>query len=98
MTGERATIRFDIRRQQDADHVSVALNGAAIGEWTGDRTAISYSYREGFPHDRRVSLWIHPGGNEFVFHRIGVRMLDGGTVESLRPVPKDMPSSAPSAP
>ena len=91
VTGERATIRFDIRHQQTADHVSVALNGAAIGEWTGDRTEISYSYREGFPHDRRVSLWIHPGGNEFVFHRIRVRMLDGGTAESLRPVPSNQP-------
>lgn len=87
VTGERTTISFGIRRQQAVDHVSVALNGVAIGEWTGDRTEISYSYREGFPHDRRVSLWIHPGGNEFVFHRIRVRTLDGCIAETLRVVP-----------
>ena len=95
VTGERTTIRFNIRRQQAVDHVSVALNGAAIGEWNGDRTEISYSYREGFPHDRRVSLWIHPGGNEFVFHRIRIRMLDGGTAETLRPVSQTAQSTIP---
>ncbi|MBC7816031.1 MAG: formylglycine-generating enzyme family protein, partial [Planctomycetaceae bacterium] len=86
-TGQRTTMRVEVRRQQEADQVSVAFNGAIIGEWTGDLKAISDSYHEGFPHDRRVSLWIHPGGNEFVFHRIRIRMLDGGTAETLRPVP-----------
>jgi hypothetical protein len=67
--------------------VSVALNNEKVGEWSGDRNAISNTSKEGFPHDRRMSIWIYPGGNEYVFHRIRIRMLDGGSVETLRPVP-----------
>ena len=91
VTGQRAKIRIEVRRQQDAEQVSVALNDAKVGEWSGDRNAIANTYKERFPHDRQVSLWIHPGGNEFVFHRIRVRMLDGGTAESLRPVSSNQP-------
>lgn len=72
----------------------VALNGEQVGEWTGDRNAISNTSKEGFPHDRRVSLWIHPGGNEFTFHRIRIRMLDGGVVDTLRAVFKSAPPAA----
>ena len=86
VTGQRGTMRVEVRRQQEAEHVSVAFNGENVGEWSGDRNAISNTFKEGFPQERRVSLWIHPGGNEFVFHRIRVRMLDGGSVETLRPV------------
>ena len=90
-TARRATIRVEVRRQQDADHVFVDLNGEKIGEWTGDRNAIGSVEKQGYPTDRRMSLWIVPGGNEYVFHRIRVRMLDGGSVESLRPVPSTPP-------
>jgi hypothetical protein len=38
-----------------------------------------------------LSLWIQGGGNEFLFHRIRVRMLDGGTAQSLRPIPVAAP-------
>ncbi len=86
LTGKRGTMRVEIRRQQDADHASIIIDGVLVGEWSGDRNAISNTFKEGFPHDRRVSLWIHPGGNEFVFHQIRVRTLDGGSVETLRPV------------
>ena len=89
--GQPATLRVEVRRQQEAEHVSVALNSATVGEWTGDRNAISNTLNEGLSHDRRLSLWIHPDGNEFVFHRIRVRMLDGGSVEMLRPVPSTPP-------
>ena len=91
VTGQRATIRVEVRRQQDADHVFIALNDTKVGEWTGDRNTIANTYKEGFPTDRRMGLWIHPGGNEFVFHRIRVRILDGGTAESLRPIPSAPP-------
>ncbi|MEI8383991.1 MAG: bifunctional serine/threonine-protein kinase/formylglycine-generating enzyme family protein, partial [Planctomycetota bacterium] len=95
-TGKRTTIRFDVRRQQASDQVTADLNGVSLGKWTGDRNTISHSYREGFPHDRRISLWIHPGGNEFTFHRIRIRMLDGGTAETLRSVLKSaLPAAAP---
>ena len=85
-------LRVEVRRQQDADHVFVDFNGEKIGEWTGDRNAIATMEKVGYPTDRRMSLWILPG-HEFVFHRIRVRMLDGGSAETLRPV-----LSTPSAP
>ncbi len=77
-------LRVEVRRQQDADHVFVDLNGEKIGEWTGDRKSIIDIFKAGYPIDRRMCLWIVPG--EFVFHRIRVRMLDGGNAETLRPV------------
>lgn len=83
-TARRTKLRVEVRRQHDADHVFVDLNGEKIGEWTGDRNAISTVDKVGYPTDRRMSLWIVPG--EFVFHRIRVRMLDGGNAETLRPV------------
>ncbi len=83
-TARRTMLRVEVRRQQDADHVFVDLNGEKIGEWTGDRNAISTMEKVGYPTDRRMSLWIVPG--EFVFHRIRVRMLDGGSAQTLRPV------------
>ena len=86
VTGRRATIRVEVRRQQEAEQVSIALNDTKVGEWTGNRNAIANTYKEDFPTVRRMGLWIHPGGNEFVFHRIRVRMLDGGSAETLRPV------------
>jgi serine/threonine protein kinase len=91
VTGQRATIRVEIGRQQEAEHVSVAFNGENVGEWTGDCNAIANTYKENYPHDRRVGLTIHSGGNEFVFHRIRVRMHDGGSVETLPPVPSSPP-------
>ncbi len=86
VTGERATMRVEARRQQEAEHVVIELNGSKVGEWNGDRSAICNTQKEGYPIDRRISLWITPGGNEYVFHRIRVRILDGGSVETLRPV------------
>jgi serine/threonine protein kinase len=90
-TGQSSTLRIEVRRQQEADHISIAVNGAMVGEWRGNRNEISNTYKEGFPHDRRVSIWIHAGGNEYVFHRIRVRTLDGGSVETLRPVASTRP-------
>jgi len=87
VTGQRTTLRFDVHRDQNQDLVSVWINDALAGTWQGDRTSISTVYDEGYPHARRLSLWVHAGGSEFVFHRIRVRMLDGGTADSLRPVP-----------
>jgi hypothetical protein len=91
VTGQRATMRIEIGRQQQTEHVSVAFNDENVGEWTGDRNTIANAYKENYPQDRRVSLTIHHGGNEFVFHRIRVRMLDGGSVETLPPVPNTPP-------
>jgi serine/threonine protein kinase len=91
VTGRRSSLRIEVRRQAESDRIEVAMNGAKIGEWSGDRNTISGTSNEGFPADRRFNLWTHGGGNTFVFHRIRIRMLDGGTAESLRPVPSNPP-------
>lgn len=95
VTGRRTTLRIEVRRRQDSDQVVIAVDDVKVGEWTGDRNAISNTYKEGFPNDRRVSLWINPGGNEFTFHRIRVRILDGGSAESLRTVLRPSPPGLP---
>ena len=86
-TGKRATLRIELRRGQDADRVSVAVDGTTVGQWSGDRNEIGKESKEGYPVGRRMSLWIHEGGNDFVFHRVRVKMLDGETAKPLRPVP-----------
>ena len=76
LTGQRAMMSVEIGRQPQTEHVSVVFNDENVGEWTGDRNAIANKYKENYPQDRRVSLMIHPGGNESVFHRIRIRMHD----------------------
>jgi formylglycine-generating enzyme required for sulfatase activity/serine/threonine protein kinase len=83
-TGKRATLRIELRREQNADRVSVAIDGTTVGQWSGDRNEIGKESNEGYPIGRRLSLWIHEGGNEFVFHRVRVKMLDGETAKPLR--------------
>jgi serine/threonine protein kinase len=90
-TGKRITIRIEVRRQQAGDKISVWNNDVSVGTWTGDRNELASGNNEGYEHRRRLSLWIHGGGNEFVFHRIRVRPLDGGNAESLRPAPSAAP-------
>ncbi len=94
-SGKRITIRFEVRRQQVGDKISVWKNGDSVGTWTGDRNELASGNNEGYEHRRRLSLWIHGGGSEFVFHRIRVRPLDGGNAESLRPVPGAAQTSVP---
>ena len=91
-TGKRATMRIEVRREQDVDRISVALNGTTVGQWSGDRNQLSKESNEGFPVGRRMSLWIPEGGHEFTVHRIRVRMLDGETATTLRPVPRTLPT------
>jgi lysophospholipase L1-like esterase len=83
-TGKRGTIRMVVRRANGVDEVEAWFNGASLGKWTGNRNDIAMNRQEGYPHDRRLSMWIF--GDPFVFHRIRARMLDGGTAETLRPV------------
>jgi len=80
---ERSTLRVQVHSSRQ---VEVEFNGTSVGSWTGDCNSISSTTNEGYPHARRLSLWIHPGGNEFVFHRIRVRALGGSSAESLRPL------------
>ena len=97
-TDQRTTLRLQVRPEQNEDHLTLSVDGVEAGNWQGDRTSISTVSNEGYPHARRMSLWVHGGGNEFVFHKIRVRMLDGGTAETLRPIANDLrnQSSSPS--
>ena len=83
-TGERGTIRLQVRRVNGRDEVETWFNGASLGKWTGNREEIAAVKNEGYPHDRRNGLWMY--GDNYVFHRIRYRMLDGGSAETLRPV------------
>ncbi len=84
VSSERSTLRVKV---QTASQVEVEFNGVAIVPWFGNCESISSTTNEAYPHARRLSLWIHPGGNHFVFHRIRVRTLGGTSAESLRPIP-----------
>lgn len=83
VTSERSTVRVQV---DSIRGVEVEFNGTQVGSWTGDCDSISSATNEDYLHARRLSIWIHPGGNEFVFHRIRVRTLGGSSAESLRPV------------
>ncbi len=89
VSSERCTVRFEV---ESTSGVEVEFNGSTVGSWTGSCDSISSATNEGYPHDRRLSIWIHPGGNEFVFHRIRVRTLGSSSAESLRPVPTKLNS------
>ena len=86
-TGERTAFRIEVRQKDGDDHVKLWRNGAYLGEWTGDRSKATTRLDTRFPADRRTSLYVWGGGSEFTFHRIRIRMLDGGTAITLRPVP-----------
>jgi serine/threonine protein kinase/formylglycine-generating enzyme required for sulfatase activity len=90
-TGKRTTFHVTVERQEVGDRIGVSINGELVGTWTGDRNELASLNNEGYPHKRRLSLWVYGGGNEFVFHRIRVRMLHGGVADALRPVPSALP-------
>jgi hypothetical protein len=83
--GQRTVLRVEVRRQPDGDRITVWKNGTQAGTWAGDRNQLASINSEGYPHTRRLSLWIHGGGNQIVFHRIRMRTLDGGTASTVRP-------------
>lgn len=95
VTDQRTTLRLQVRPEQNEDHVTVWVDDVEAGNWQGDRISIASVSNEGYPHARRLSLWVHAGGNELAFHKIRVHLLDGGTAESLRQVPIVPSSGAP---
>ncbi|MCC9606207.1 protein kinase [Blastopirellula sp. JC732] len=87
-TGQPKTIRIVVR-QGDEDHVSLWLGSGddaeQVGEWTGDLPAIAIDDERNYDQSRRLGV-ITLGGSRIVFHRIRVRMLDGGAATTTRPV------------
>jgi hypothetical protein len=84
-TGQRLTLRLEVRPTTEGDRITVWNNDARVGTWTGDRNQLAGANNEGYPHSRRLSLWINGEGSEYVFHRIRVRTQDGSTSGALRP-------------
>lgn len=83
--GERSQLRIEVRRVPNGDRITVWNGDRQLGQWRGDRTQLVGINNEGFPHNRRMSLWLFGGSNDLVFHRIRLRMLDHGTAHSIRP-------------
>jgi formylglycine-generating enzyme required for sulfatase activity len=94
-TGRRTTLRIEVRPTADAVRITVWNDDVQVGAWTGDRNQLVSINNEGYPHGRRLSLWIGGEGTEYVFHRIRVRTLDGGTATAVRPGPADPAISPP---
>lgn len=88
VTGKRTKVRVEVTRSTENDTVKAFFNGEFAGTWTGDLDSIPANPKDKFPENRRLSLW-NSGSSEFVFHRIRVKLLDGGTATSLRPVPAE---------
>ncbi len=57
VSSERCTVRFEV---ESTSGVEVEFNGSTVGSWTGSCDSISSATNEGYPHDRRLSIWIHP--------------------------------------
>jgi serine/threonine protein kinase/formylglycine-generating enzyme required for sulfatase activity len=86
-TGERLTLRIEVRSTAAGVRIVVWNNGVQVGSWTGSREQLVNFSNEGYHHSRRLSLWVAGDGSEYVFHRIRVRTLDGSTASSVRPLP-----------
>lgn len=92
-TGQRTTLRIEVRPTKDGDRITVWNNGTPDGAWTGQRNQLVSINNEGYPHARRLSLWIFGERCEYVFHRLRVRTFDGHTADALR-LPPAAPASA----
>jgi serine/threonine protein kinase len=84
-TGQRTVVRVVMRRQNDDDIINVSFNDLTVGPWRGRRNLSALTTSLPYPFQERISLWTT--GSEFTFHRIRVRMLDGGTAATLGPAP-----------
>lgn len=84
ITGERTKVRVNVTRTPEEDVVNVFYNERFEGSWTGDLDSIKGTHKNPVPQNRHLSLW-NNGKNEFAFHSIRVRILDGSTAMVLRP-------------
>jgi hypothetical protein len=85
ITCERTKVRANVTRTPENDTVEVFYNDDLEGTWNGDLDSIKGTHKDPFPQNRRLSLW-NDGKNEFAFHSMRVRMLDGGMATTLRPI------------
>ena len=88
---QRITVGVKITRQETVDLVQVTWDGSLLGTWRGDRESIAANKQGGYRHDRHQGFWI-PGPQQFIFHKIRARPLQGGSIEPTR-----RPSGAPAA-
>ena len=94
-TGKRTTLRIEVRQTTAGDRITVWNNDGQDGTWTGDRRQLAFINNEGYPHSRRLSLWVSGEGSEYVFHRIRVRTLDGATARAVRTLSADTEPAIP---
>ena len=88
-TGTKTSLRFIVRRS-DPDQVTLWRDDELVAEWTGDCQKHALDLDEGYPQQRQSSIFAG-GRSEFIFHRFRVRMLDGGTATTLRPLNSEQP-------
>ena len=85
IVGEKRTkVGVRVTREGSEDVVEVMWDGTPIGSWRGDRESIAFRKNEGYRTDRSQGFWI-PGPQQFIFHKIRARALQGGLIEPKRP-------------
>lgn len=89
VTGQRSKVGFRVTRAANQDRIEVSVGGAPAGAWTGDFSAGKSTIpNENFNPAEQNGIFVH-GASNFTFHAIRVRMLEGATAETLRPLPED---------
>ncbi len=84
-SGRKTKARIRVERIGAEDHVEVFVDDKSVLTWAGDRESIVKppAKNEFYSTAERLGLYVHPG--DFTFHRIRLRMLQGGTLKLLRP-------------
>lgn len=88
--GERRTVRIQVQSLAEGTRITVLNDDHPVASWLGDLKDLPKHGDEGYPHKRRLSLWIQGRNSVYAFHRIRLRLLDGATAQTLRPAPKSL--------
>ncbi len=86
-TSKRSKLRFRVTRDGLNDRVELFIDDKPAGQWTGDlakkvRKPSGHNYDTG----ERNGIFVNKH-DDFTFHSIRVRMLNGATAETIRPAP-----------
>jgi formylglycine-generating enzyme required for sulfatase activity/Leucine-rich repeat (LRR) protein len=89
VTNTRYKIRVRLTRDGPDDRVEVFVDDKSVGQWKGNFAKANKAAK---PKNEKTATAERNGLNiamnqEYTFHTIRVRMLDGATAESIRPVP-----------